>query len=372
MIQMVKATYGVDLAFPMLEDTVHKVIDRYGLLNMGTVPGPHTRKFSTPATFILDKRGVVQWRMVEENWKIRPTNELILAALAKVKLGEDASGVTLQSVSLTKDPAPAGSLRAVSGHGKIDNMVLISAGPFKMGTQGRFGRDSAQHEVDLDAFYIDKYEVTNRQYRLFLQDIANSGDHGSCYPLEAQNKTHRPKYWEDSRYNGDDFPVVGVDWFDAYAYCAWAGKQLPTEAQWEKAARGGLEGGEYPWGEGKDPGRANININVGEGAVDRKANLGTDADWQGHGPTPVGSYKLYGFGLFDMTGNAEEWCWDWYDQDYYRQSPGKNPVGPSGGVLKVVRGGSWHHASGRSGTRYTHSPNRREIFLGFRCVKPAE
>ncbi len=369
-IRMVRETYGRDIAFRMLADTEHKVIARYGLLNMGTAPGPRTRRYATPATFILDKQGLVRWRAVEENWKVRPTNGTIIAALERVKRGEDASGVTIRSISLVEDPPEAASLLRSRDGGRIDNMVLIPAGRFKMGAKGRLGRDSEEHEVELDAYYIDKYEVTNRQYRMFLDEIEGSGDHSRCHPSEPRDKDHRPKYWNDPRYNRDDYPVVGVNWYDAYAYCAWVGKQLPTEAQWERAARGGLEGKEYPWGEGGDESRANINRESGENMA-LLADEGKQVEAHGHGPKPVGSYAPNGFGLFDMTGNVEEWCWDWYDQDYYRRSPRLNPSGPSGGVFKVVRGGSWHHGSGRTYVRYTHTPDQREVFLGFRCAKPA-
>ena len=370
-IRYVEQIYGVHLTFPLLADAEHRVIDRYGLLNIGTASGPRTRRFATAGTFILDKLGVVQWRMVEDNWKIRATNELILTALDRIKREEDASDVTLKSVAM-KNPPGAGPVPPTPAEGTVENMVLVASGPFKMGGQGRLTGDAPEHEVDSDAYYIDKYEVTNREYRLFLEYLKKTNDHSRCHALEPGEKDHTPRYGNDPRYSRDDFPVVGVDWFDAYAYCAWAGKALPTEAQWERAARGGLEGQDYPWGNELDESKANLNPEVGERAAELR-DLGQadpDQDLQNRGPKPVGSYKPNGFGLYDTTGNVEEWCLDWYDQDYYRQSPHKNPRGPNSGVVKVTRGGSWHHGKGRVATRYTHPPDQRTAFFGFRCMRP--
>ncbi len=371
MIQQVEVTYGLHLTFPLLADTDHRVIDRYGLLNMGTAPGPSTRKFPTPATYIIDKNGVIQWRMVEENWKVRPTNELILAAVERLKQGEGSLDVTLNSVSAMTNLADTAPFPAAIDYGTVEDMTLVPAGSFKMGTPGRPGGDSPVHEVELDAYYIDRYEVTHHEYSEFLEQIKKN-DHNRCFALEVDDKDHTPKYWDDSQYNRDDFPVVGVDWFDAYAYCAWEGKALPTEAQWERAARSGLEGRGFPWGSEVDESQANLNAGAGEAATVLR-DLGQadpDQELQDRGPKSVGSYEPNGLGLYDIHGNAEEWCWDWYDQDYYRKSAAKNPSGPDSGVVKVVRGGAWHHAKGRFATRYTHPPGRRTLFLGFRCVRP--
>jgi formylglycine-generating enzyme required for sulfatase activity len=369
MNQIVKGLTGLDLTFPLLADTGHKVIDRYGLLNMHTVPGPSTRWFATPATFVVDKAGIVRWRFADENWKLRPTNELLMAALERVRRGQDVSDLTLASLS-KHDPAelPKIPFKRASTVG----MVLIPGGAFLMGQESRFMNDSAAHKVDLDSYYMDKYEATNRQYRRFLEYMSKTHDHSRCYPTEAPHKDHTPKFWNDPRFNQDDFPVVGVDWYDAYAYCAWAGKQLPTEAQWEKAARGGQRESSAGGETGLEVEKlANINpenSEVGTVYQDR----GTPLPINQHGPKPVGSYPPNGYGLYDMRGNAEEWVRDWYSQDYYQHSPPANPVGPDHGVLKVVRGGSWDHGLGKATTRYTHEPNQREEFLGFRCVLPVQ
>lgn len=357
----VQAVYGITVTVPLLSDPDVRVIGRYGLVNMHTAPGPKGRLYATPGTFILDRAGVVRWRMVDENWKLRPTNPLIMAALDAVRRGEDASRFTLASVAVAEpDTLPVGAAAGASA--PEEGMVRIPAGTFVMGDRGRTTGDSPGHDVTLEAFDIDAREVTTRQYRRFLE--AASRDHRYCHPLEPPGKDHTPKYWADPDYTRDALPVVGVDWFDAYAYAAWAGKALPTEAQWERAARGGLESAAFPWGDGENSERvANTNLEAGERAVDLP-----EAD-HGHAPKPVGSFAPNGFGVYDATGNVEEWCRDWYDESYYRRSPSSEPAGPRGGVLKVVRGASWHHGTGRVATRYTHAPDERAVFLGFRCVR---
>ena len=213
-------------------------------------------------------------------------------------------------------------------------MRLIPAGEFQMGSNDGRSNEKPVHTVYLDAFYMDKYEVTVGQYKKFIQATG-----------------HRAlPYWVSKYSPTDNHPVVGVSWDDAQAYCKWAGKRLPTEAEWEKAARGGLVGKKYPWGDSIDSSKANYNRNVGS-------------------TTPVGKYAPNGYGLYDMAGNVWEWCSDWYDNNYYSSSPRNNPPGAASGQFRVVRGGSWSGLDYlmRAAIRYSDDPYFMFINIGFRC-----
>ena len=221
-------------------------------------------------------------------------------------------------------------------------MILIPAGKFQMG--GRDGADNEKpvHALYIDAFYMDKYEVTNAQYKKFIDATGHKA----------------PKYWSDPRYNAPNHPVVGINWHDAMAYAEWAGKRLPTEAEWEKAARGELSGREYPWGDKFTHNEANCD---GTGGKDR---------WE-H-TAPVGSFAPNGYGLYDMVGNVYVWCADWYDQNYYADSPSRNPQGPYSGTFRVLRGGGWRCQDNclRCAKRYGYYPSETYQLIGFRCVAP--
>jgi len=231
-------------------------------------------------------------------------------------------------------------------------MRLIPAGEFSMGDHhGDVSwikeRATPVHTVYLDAFYIDKYEVTVGQYKKFIQATG-----------------HRAPDWSDvSKYSPtDNHPIVYVSWEDAQAYCKWAGKRLPTEAEWEKAARGGLVGKRYPWGdEAPDAGgKYRASYDPGD----------DDADGYEY-CAPVGSFPPNGYGLYDMAGNVWEWCSDWYDKNYYSSSPRNNPPGAAGGSgsFRVVRGGSWRYANYlmRAVDRNADWPSDLNSNLGFRC-----
>lgn len=238
-------------------------------------------------------------------------------------------------------------------------MAYVSAGPFLMGEESdRADYDEMPiHEVELDAYLIDVYHVTNKRYEMFLQDLAKASDHPSpwCHPNEPEGKVHIPQFWYNNLWNQEDHPVIGVDWWDAYAYCKWAHKELPTEAQWEKAARG-TDGRIYPWGnELPTPELCNFHSFYAR-------------------TTPVGKFpeNCSPSGCFDMAGNVWQWCLDWFDPTFYKTSPLKNPIGPNSGRSKSGRGGSWYNDARkvRTSTRgYGSSPNDRNPRLGFRCVK---
>jgi len=235
-------------------------------------------------------------------------------------------------------PAPPGGTQPqpqVSG-AKGGEMVRVPAGEFIMGSDSGGADEKPVHRVYLDEFFIDKYEVTNEQY---LQCVSA----GPCSPNEKYGGFTDPQQ-----------PVVGVDWTQASTYCSWAGKRLPTEAEWEKAARG-TDGRTYPWGEGIDCSRANYG--------DCK-----------HGKTKlVGSYPSGAspYGAMDMAGNVWEWVADWYDEKYYASSPNQNPKGPSSGSYRVLRGGSWYNGTGdlRSSDRFNNGPVGRYYYRGFRCAR---
>ncbi|NIR48003.1 SUMF1/EgtB/PvdO family nonheme iron enzyme, partial [candidate division KSB1 bacterium] len=204
------------------------------------------------------------------------------------------------------------------------DMVLIPAGTFEMGSNDGDDDEKPVHKVSVDAFYMDKYEVTVEQYAEFL----NATNH------------RKPANWTEQLQNPKR-PVVYVSWNDAVAYTEWLSQKtgqtyrLPTEAEWEYAARGGNTGYggkpkyRYPWGDDASPDKANYR---GTGGKDR---------WQG--TSPRGSFDPNGYGLYDMAGNVWEWCSDWYASDYYENSPEKNPKGPATGDYRVLRGGSWNY-----------------------------
>ena len=219
-------------------------------------------------------------------------------------------------------------------------MVLVPEGEFVRGSD-ESDDGKPRHQAFLDAYYIDKYETTNALYRTFLEATRRKG----------------PRYWTEEKWNGAQQPVVAVTWYEADAYCTWAKKRLPTEAEWEKAARG-TDGRKYPWGEQWDASRANSAV----------SKLGKTV--------PVGSYPNGGspYGAHDMAGNVAEWVADWYAKDYYQRSPKRNPTGPDSGQSRVLRGGSFSHnqfALQSTYRYYTYPPDQRERLIGFRCARGA-
>jgi formylglycine-generating enzyme required for sulfatase activity len=228
------------------------------------------------------------------------------------------------------------------------DMVLIPKGEFTMGSNEH--ADEAKHQVVLDAYWIDKYEVSNGRYKTFMEATGHPA----------------PAYWDDPRLSKPSQPVVGVSWTDANAFCNWEGKRLPTESEWERAAKGPEGDNHYPWGHKLDPKKANYGQNVGR-------------------TTPVDSYPegVNGYGLYNMAGNVFEWVEDWYDPSYYKRSVALNPKGADEGYnfanqgpVKVLRGGSWlaPETSLHTSHRFWNQPenNSYGVGLGFRCAKSAE
>ena len=227
-------------------------------------------------------------------------------------------------------------------------MVLIPAGNFQMGSDDDEDNEKPVHTVYVDAFYMDKYEVTNAQYRRFVQATKYSEPTGYGY-VDGEWRWSGFRPWSDSRFCADNQPVVCMSWADAQAYAEWAGKRLPTEAEWEKAARGGLVGMEYPWGNKITEENANYGFNIGS-------------------TTLVGSYPPNGYGLCDMAGNVWEWCADWYDENYYANSVSLNPTGPDSGTARVLRGGCWLGFQADLRVALRRIPSGTFYYIGFRCV----
>lgn len=225
-------------------------------------------------------------------------------------------------------------------------MASIPAGEFTMGRTKLTSDDKTKmrphvllddrpaHKVTISAFQIDRHEVTNAQYQGFV---------------EATH--HRAPYHWAHGAPVPEMPVYNVSWDDANAYCQWKGERLPTEAEWERAARGGKEGLDYPWGDQPDPKLARFNVAAG--------------------PGPVAKFPPNGFGVYDMAGNVSEWTADWFDGAYYASSPSVDPKGPAAGEYKVIRGGAWSD-SGRRITVFFRNwvrPNQTTPNIGFRCAR---
>jgi formylglycine-generating enzyme required for sulfatase activity len=230
-------------------------------------------------------------------------------------------------------------------------MVLVPRGSFSIGSNDGHADASEVpvHAVTLDAFLIDKLEVTVGQYRRFCEAT------GRDFAAQPQ-------------WNQETHPVVNVDWDDARAYCAWAGGRLPTEAEWEAAARGGTGNRIFSWGDEFRCGMGNFDDEVRH--TPYTVPGGPECD-QFAETAPVGRFPANGYGLYDMTGNVWEWCSDWFGEAYYRQSPAGNPAGPPSGEYRVVRGGAWVNPLPyyfRVSTRNWYEPDFRSDFVGFRCA----
>ena len=278
------------------------------------------------AKIVLKSGKTIEGKLISES----RTTILLQTALAEIEIAKiNIKTLNGRPVVLDAKAPPK------SGSGAtVEREVLIPAGDFLMGDS----RDRANivHKVQLDAYWIDRYEVTNGQYRLFLEATGHP----------------EPQYWEDERYNGPDQPVVGVTWEAAHAYCDWVDKRLPTEAEWEKAARG-ESSRLYPWGDTYSPEYANT----------KESNHSRSM--------PGGNYPMgvSPYGLYDMAGNVWEWCSDGYAKGYYKVSPTRNPTGPEDGKERVIRGGSWSTSQVDMAHRRGLKATRTYPSLGFRCAR---
>jgi formylglycine-generating enzyme required for sulfatase activity len=299
----------------------------------------------------------------------RERERVAASARSSVAAAERAveSGAWAEAVRLLDPLASAGALLSEDQRALVARLLRVArlgaatpagmaygpAGPFVMGCDGGEPRERPAHRVDVGDFYIDLRETTNREYRAFLDVMREKKDHRGCPPGEPDDKDHTPAFWDDPSWNGDDAPVIGVDWFDAASYAAWAGKRLPSEAEWEKAAGWDAVAGKqrtYPWGETFDRGLFHSD----EG---RAARVGA---------YPAGRSPC---GCLDMAGGVFEWITDW------AKAYGGGSLGDpfTGEGYRVIRGGIWPpdepRVYARTAYRQFALPDRRETTVGFRCVK---
>jgi formylglycine-generating enzyme required for sulfatase activity/tRNA A-37 threonylcarbamoyl transferase component Bud32 len=259
------------------------------------------------------------------------------------------TATTLPTPLPALSPTPA--LPLVTLVSEWDGMILVSIpeGEFWMGStdseREAVDDEKPQHLVHLDTYWIDQIEVNNGRYNLCVRA-------GACRPPEQNGSRTRMAYFNSRGY--DEYPVIYVSWEDADTYCRWVKRRLPSEAEWEKAARG-MNGFTYPWGDDLPNSRlANYNNQVGD-------------------TSPVGFYPdgASPYGVLDMAGNVAEWVEDWHDAYYYLQSPSLNPLGPGMGEFRVIRGGSWFNMAGaiRAAFRLWNYPDIRSESIGFRCAR---
>jgi formylglycine-generating enzyme required for sulfatase activity len=257
----------------------------------------------------------------------------------------------------------------------LPELALIPGGDFLMGSDEGEDDERPVHRVHVDDFLIGVHPVTHAEYSRFVRDTGHRAPAVYELPLVVsaggrdRERTFRtvgqPYVWVDSEPPAArlEHPITLIRWDDAVAYCAWLSAttgrvvRLPTEAEWEKAARGGLEGKRYPWGDRLDKNMANFLTDPSLKAI--------------HGTTPCRTFPPNGYGLFDATGNVWEWVSDWYDPLYYAVSPERNPLGPRQGHLRVLRGGGWLVADVRMlscSHRHKVPPDTYSYSIGFRVV----
>jgi iron(II)-dependent oxidoreductase len=272
------------------------------------------------------------------------------------------------NAALAEKPAtlpPGVEEKGGSYFSKIDKaeMVYIPGGVFLMGEKGSSNNPLAR--VIVDGFFIDKYEVSNASYLRFVKATEHAR------PSFVQRRVSQDP-WKDSRFNNPSHPVVGVSWEDGAAYCKWAGKSLPTQAQWEKAARG-PEGNKYPWGNS-----AAIEGNLFKANFSQMARPGTQVPNDGFKFTsPGGKFEkdTSVYGVKDLAGNVSEWCRDWFGPVSKNRNT-TNPTGPATGTGRILKGGNWQSITRfgdplSSGKTQYQKPTISAWNLGFRTVIPA-
>jgi len=277
--------------------------------------------------------------------------------------------------------APSPHKGAATDPAAPEGMVRIPAGRFHMGTADAFPYEAPVHEVEVASFLIDTHEVTNADFERFA---AATGYHSEAEQY-GWSAVFDQKTGEWRKVDGADWrhpegpsstiagrtshPVVQVSWNDAAAYAKWAGKRLPTEAEWERAARGGLEDKTYPWGNDLKP-QGKFRANYWQGAWP----VGNTSEDGFAELAPVGSFPANGYGLYDMVGNAWEWVADWYADDAYRSTASRDPRGPDAGTERVIRGGSFlcndsYCVGYRVAARNKNTPDSATNNTGFRCAR---
>ena len=254
------------------------------------------------------------------------------------------------SPTATRTPIPTATPKLDIGSTMTGNdgmtLLYVPAGEFTMGSETGKDEEKPIHTIYLDGFWIDQTEVTNRQYALCVTA-------GQCISPNETDSSLRSIYYGNSEF--DDYPVIYVNWNMAKTYCEWAGRRLPTEAEWEKAARG-MDERTYPWGE---------DISCNEANYDPKDSCFGDTTIAGNFTSGESPY-----GVYDMAGNVWEWVSDWYSETYYQDSPLSNPLGPDSGQYRVLRGGSFDSSTSgvRTTNRYRYEPTYTLLSIGFRCA----
>jgi eukaryotic-like serine/threonine-protein kinase len=292
--------------------------------------------------------------LVNTSTPTEPRTSSLTATLANTSTSTETATPGMTSTpTLVMTPTPALDIGSTTLR-QEDSMLMmfVPEGEFLMGSdpakdESAQDDEQPQHSVYLDAYWIDQTEVTNGMYALCVSA-------GKCVPPQDESSYLVPKYYGNSKYA--DYPVLHVDWNQAKAYCAWAGADLPTEAQWEKAARG-ADGRLFPWGNNSPTcDLANVYGCIGDSTAVKRYESGKSM-----------------YGVYDMAGNVRNWVNDWYGYDYYSSSPERNPQGAASGDDRAIRGGVWYNNgySIRSAVRYWAKPSSWSYDIGFRCSRSA-